>query len=122
MMNANLKWRLVGIGLIALGVAVAWIFGLGPLNEAWAGAQRVSYDARVFVAGPAAIVFGLFLIVGGESVGKMIGGPLANSFPTATGGQKAMVIAMLAIAGLASLGAWWWFDAELTRLGYLSAG
>ena len=121
-MNANLKWRLVGIGLIGLGVAVAWIFGLGPLREAQAQAARVSYDVKAFVAAPFAIVCGLFLVVGGESVGHMIGGPLAGRIQTATGAQKVTVIAMLVIAGLASFAAWWWFDAELTRLGYVSGG
>jgi hypothetical protein len=121
-MSANLKWRLVGIALIALGAAIAWIFGLGPLREAQAGAARVSYDVKAFVAAPSAIVFGLFLVVGGESVGTMIGGPLAGRFQTASSGQKLMLVAMLAWAGLASFAAWYWFDAELTRLGYLSAG
>lgn len=120
-MNANLKWRLIGAALVALGVAVAWIFALGPLREAQAGAKEVSYQIKAFVAAPAAITFGMFLLAGGEAVGEIIGGPLAGRFRTATGRQKLLILAMLAAAGAACFAAWWWFDAELARLGYVNA-
>lgn len=119
-MAGNLKWRLIGLVLIALGGAVAWFFGLGPIEEARAGAQRVSYDMRVFVAAPFAIVIGLFLLAFGERIGPMISGPLAGRTQTASAGQKVLVLMMLLIAGAASLGAWWWFDNEVRALGYVS--
>jgi hypothetical protein len=119
-MNANLKWRLIGAGIVALGVAVGWIFGLGPLREAEAGAAQVSYEIKAFVAAPFAIVAGLFLLIGGAGMGEAIGQGLHNRATPATGRQKAMMAAVLALGGLASLAAWYWFDARLTALGYVS--
>jgi len=121
-MSANVKWRLFGVLMIGLGVAVAWTFGLGPLQEARAGAERVSYDWRVFVAAPFAIVIGLFLLAFGEAIGTMINGPLHGRIQTATGGQKALLLVMLLAAGAASYGAWQWFDNEVRALGYVSGG
>ena len=117
----DLKWRLIGLVFVAPGVAVAWIFGLGPLREAQAGAKQVSYEIKAFVAAPFAVVIGLFLIGGGAAVGEMIGGPLAGRFRTATGGHKLLALAMLGVGAAASFLAWWWFDAELHRLGYVNA-
>ena len=119
-MNANLKWRLIGAGLIALGVAVAWIFGLGPLRDAERGAAQVSYEIKAFVAAPFAIVAGLFLLIGGASAGEAIGKGTANRETPLTGAQIAMLSAVLVIGGLASFAAWYWFDARLTALGYVS--
>ena len=117
-----MRWRLFGIVMIALGLAVGWFFGLGPLQEAQAGAQRVSYDMRVFIAAPFAIVIGLFLLMFGEAIGTMINGPLHGRIQTATGGQKVLLLVMLLVAGAASYGAWQWFDNEVRALGYVSGG
>jgi len=114
-MSANLKWRLIGLVLIALGVAAAWFFALGPLREAQAGAGQVSYEIKAFVAAPVAIVTGLLLILGGAEMGELMTG-----MPK-TRRQKiwALTGVILAVAG--GLAAYWWFDAELARLGYASA-
>ena len=37
---SGLKARLLGVGFIAMGVALAWYFGLKPLEAARAGAAK----------------------------------------------------------------------------------
>lgn len=114
-MSANLKWRLIGAALIALGAAVAWFFALGPLRDAQAGASQVSYEIKAFVAAPVAIVTGLFLVVGGAAMGELVTG-----MPR-TRQQRLWALAAVALALAAGFGAWWWFEGELQRLGYLNA-
>lgn len=114
-MSANLKWRLIGVALIALGAAVAWVFALGPLKAAQAGAGEVSYEIKAFVAAPVVIVTGLLLVAGGAEMGELVTG-----MPR-TRRQKVWALAGIVLALAAGGAAWWWFDAELQRLGYMNA-
>lgn len=109
---AGLRSRLIGIVMIAFGAALGWYFGLKPLEEARAGAQEVSYSLKLFIAAPLAIVGGLFLLIGGTAVGEAFSGP-----PQGTR-QHLIVWSAFAIAIVAGGCAWWWFDAQLSALGY----
>ena len=68
-MLADFKWRLIGLAFVVSGGALAWFFGLRPLQEARAGAAEVSYSVKLFVAAPLAIVLGLALLIGGARLG-----------------------------------------------------
>jgi hypothetical protein len=111
---SGLKARLLGIVLIGAGLALAWYFGLGPLREAQAGATEVSYSVKLFVVAPMAVLSGLVLLVGGASVADAI------THPPRTRRQHLIVwplfAASLAVGGLA----YWWFDAQLHALGYVT--
>jgi hypothetical protein len=111
-MSSGVKARLVGVALIAIGVAAAWFFGLRPLQEAAAGAKEVSYQMKLFVAAPLAIVAGLFLLAGGAPVGEAFSGPPVGRR------QHLIVWPMFVLAMAAGAVAWWWFDAQLRALGY----
>ena len=115
-MNANVKWRLIGLAFLAGGVATAWFFGLRPLQMAEAGAREVSFQPKLFVAAPLAIVLGLFLIGGGAAVGELVAGP------PRTRRQHILVWPMLLIALAAGGAAYWWYDARLHALGFVNVG
>lgn len=115
-MSTGLKSRLLGVVLIAMGAGLAWFFGLRPLQEAAAGAKEVSYSLKLFVAAPLAIVAGLFLLVGGAPVGEAFSGP------PRTKRDHLIVWPMFVLAMAAGGLAWWWFDARLHALGFVTGG
>jgi len=110
------KARLLGAAMVAGGVALAWFFGLKPLEEARAGAQAVSYSVKLFIAAPMAVVAGLVLLVGGASVADAI------TRPPRTKRQHLIVWPMFAVSLALGGLAWWWFNGQLRALGYLSGG
>ena len=110
----GLRARLLGAGMLALGLGVAWFFGLRPLQAAWAGAQQIEYDMKLFVASPLAIVGGLVLLIGGKPVGEAFAGPPVGRR------QHMIVWPTFAAAMAAGAAAWWWFDGELHALGYVT--
>jgi len=113
---SDLKARLVGLGLVLLGLAVGWFFGLRALVEAWGGAESVSVEMKAFIVAPMAVLCGLFMIVGGGRVGEaMIGPPRTRE-------QHLIVWPMFALALAAGAAGWWWMDGQLDALGYLTAG
>lgn len=114
-MSTALKSRLLGLAMIAAGAALAWFFGIRPLHAAAAGAKEVSYDIKLFVAAPLAIVAGLFLLVGGAPVGEAFSGP-------PRGRDHLVVWPMFVIAMAAGGLAYWWFDARLHALGFVTGG
>ena len=114
-MSAAVRARLLGVAMIAAGLALAWFFGLRPLQQAAAGASEVSYDTKLFVAAPLAIVGGLFLLVGGAPVGAACSGP-------PRGRDHLIVWPMFVIAMAAGGLAYWWFDAKLHELGFVTGG
>jgi len=109
---AEVRARLLGLVLIVVGLGLAWFFGLKPIEAAQAGAAEVSYSMKIFVAAPMAIVFGLFLLVGGASVADVV------TQPPRTKRQHMIVWPLFAVALAAGGLAWWWFDAQLQALGY----
>jgi len=115
-MSAVLKARLIGVAMIALGVGLAWFFGLKPLQEARAGAAEVSYSMKAFIVAPMAAVAGLFLLVGGPSV------QAAMLSPPRTKAQHLIVWPMFAAALALGFLAWWWFDSQLRAIGYVTTG
>jgi hypothetical protein len=115
-MRAGLRARLLGIAFIAAGAALAWFFGLRPLQQAAAGAREISYDVKLFVAAPLAIVAGLCLLIGGAPVGEAFAGPPRGRR------QHLIVWPMFAVAMAAGGLAFWWFDARLHALGYVTGG
>lgn len=109
---AEVRARLLGLALIAGGIGLAWFFGFEPLQEAQAGAAQVSYSMKMFIVAPMAIVFGLFLLVGGAQVADVV------TQPPRTKRQHMIVWPLFAVALAAGGLAWWWFDAQLSGLGY----
>lgn len=108
----QVRARLLGLMLVAVGLGLAWFFGLKPLEEARAGAAEVSYSMKLFIAAPMAMVFGIFLLVGGASVADVV------TQPPRTKRQHMIVWPLFAVALAAGGLAWWWFDAQLRVLGY----
>ena len=115
-MNPNLKWRLIGFFFLAGGIALAWFFALRPLQLAQEGAKQVSFQMKLFVAAPMAMVLGLFLIVGGAAVGELVAGP------PRTRRQHLLVWPMFGLALVAGGIGYWWFDARLHELGFVTGG
>jgi hypothetical protein len=108
----DMKARLIGLAVVAVGVALAWYFGFKPLEEARAGAQEGSYSIKMFLVAPMAIVFGLFLLIGGARVADVA------MEPPRTRRQRLIVWPLFALALAAGGHAWWWLDAQLGALGY----
>ena len=108
----DVKARLIGLAVAAAGVGLAWFFGFKPLEEARAGAQEVSYSIKMFLIAPMAIVFGLFLAIGGAQVADVVMAP-----PRTT--RQHLIVWPLFVLALAAGGlAWWWLDGQLGALGY----
>src|SRR4051812_34011932 len=107
--------RLFGLLLLAAGIGLSWFFGLYPLQQAEAGAARISYDVKIFVAGPMMLAAGLLLLFGGARVGRAFAGP------PRTRAQHLFVwptfVLVLAAGGLA----YWWFTERLHALGYVTS-
>jgi hypothetical protein len=108
-MSLDIKARIGGIFLVALGVVMAWFFILGPLQEARNGAEDVSYSLKIFVAVPACVIAGLaFLVRGSNLVYRNVEGKTL----TAVGWAMFAVVALLTAAG------YWWFQQQFAALGY----
>jgi hypothetical protein len=86
------------------------VFGLYPLQQAEAGAARISYDVKIFVAGPMLVAFGLMLLVGGARIGRAFSGP------PRTREQHLLIWPTFAVALAAGGVAFWWFTERLHAL------
>jgi len=107
-----MKARIIGLAAIAGGLALGWFFGMAPLEEARAGAERVSYDIKLFIVAPMLVLMGIFLLVGGAPVLDSFSGPPRTRRDHLL--VWPMFVAALAVGGIA----WWWFDGQLSALGY----
>lgn len=113
---SGLKARILGMVLVLIGLAVGWFFGLRALFEAWDGASQVSVQMKAFVVAPMAVITGLFMLIGGGRVGDaMMGPPVGRE-------QHLIVWTMFGLALAAGGLAWWWMNAQLDALGYLTTG
>ena len=109
---AELKARLIGLVIIALGLGIGWFFGWHPLQQAWVGAKNVEYSIKAFLAAPMLVVAGLFLLLGGAPVLRAFSGPPQGRQ------QHAIVWSVMALALAAGGFGFWWFQAQLDLLGY----
>ncbi len=109
---SEFRARLLGVMLVAGGIALGWFFGIRPLQEAQTGAPAVTYWIKTFIAAPMAVVCGLFLLIGGSRVAHVV------MQPPRTRQQHLIVWPMFALALAAGGLAWWWFDSQLKALGY----
>lgn len=105
----DLKARLAGLALIGLGLALAWFFVLGPLDEARKGAAEVSYSLKIFLVVPLCIIFGAAFVVKGSNLSYR--NVERQSF-TPTGWFLFGLVALATAAGF------WWFKEQFTALGY----
>ena len=108
-MLQDLKARLGGLGLIALGLGLGWFFLLEPLQEARHGAHEVSYSLKAFLAVPACLIFGVaFLLLGARLRYR----DAAHKNFTAVGWV------LFGLVVLATGGGFWWFEQQFAALGY----
>jgi hypothetical protein len=108
-MSSTTVHRLGGLLAVAIGVATAWWFILGPLAAARTGAPEVSYSLKAFVFVPFAVVFGLFFIVVGDKVPYR---HVEKQMPTAAGWI------LFAVAAAASAACFLYFKQQFAALGY----
>jgi hypothetical protein len=113
---SGLRVRMIGLLLIAAGVAAAWLFGLRPLQQAQAGADHVEIAQKVFLFAPMAVIFGLAFLIGGGPAGDLMMGP------PRTKQQHLAVWPLFALALAAGGLSYWWFEGKLHALGYLGGG
>ena len=108
-MNEDLKIRLGGLGLTAIGAGLGWWLILGPYRQALAGAPEVEYSLKAFFVVPLCLIFGLAFLLGGTKL------PYRNAEKktlTTVGWVLFGVIAVL--AGLC----FWWLKTQFAALGY----
>ena len=104
--------RLIGLCIVAAGLAAGWFIILDPLQQAQIHGTPVHISMKAFVFAPLAIVSGTFLTLGGNSVAPIfLGAPRGAS-------QKVLAIVIMIIAFSATGVAWWLFKAHLAALGY----
>jgi hypothetical protein len=108
-MLQDMKARLGGLGLIALGLGLGWFFLLEPLQEARHGAHEVHYSLKAFFAVPACLIFGAaFLLLGTRFRYRNA----AHENFTAVGWVLFGLVALTSAAGF------WWFQQQFAALGY----
>ncbi len=108
-MSQDLKARLGGLLVLAIGALIGWFFILGPLHEAQAGAATVRYSLKAMVLVPACLVFGLAFLVRGN---KLAYHDAQRKRLTPTGWMLTALFAVLAALF------YWWFKQQFAALGY----
>jgi hypothetical protein len=104
--------RIFGLLVIAVGLAAGWFIIVEPLQLAAAHASSVHYSMKGFVFVPLALVSGLALFLGGDSVAPIfLGAPRGVA-------QKSLAFVIMAIAFSATGAGWWLFTERLAALGY----
>ena len=102
-------YRLGGLLCLVIAVAAGWWGIWLPYQQAMAGAAEVQYSLKVFVLAPAALIFGLFFVIFGDSVPYRD----AEAQKLTSAGW-----ALMAIVTLASGACFWWFKQAFETLGY----
>jgi hypothetical protein len=105
----DLKARLGGLVLIALGLGLGWYFVLWPLQEARQGAPEVRYFLKIFAIVPLCVICGLSFVLLGERL-KYADASRQNL--TVTGWFMFVLVAAVTAAGFL------WFKGQFTALGY----
>lgn len=111
-MSVANRARAAGVLLFLIGVAAAWFFGFHPLEAAEAGATDVSFQIKLFVFSPLAIVAGIILTLGGAPVLKAFSGPPIGRQ------QHAIVWGTMVLALVAGGASFLWLQLRLDALGY----
>ena len=108
----DVKFRLGGLVLIAMGAAACWFFLVGPLQQAQAGAPEVSYELKAFWFVPLCVIFGLGFFVAGSRL----------EYRTAD--HKNFTVTgwiMFIVAAALSAGGYFWFQQQFHALGYVAS-
>jgi hypothetical protein len=108
-MGQKLRYRLGGLIAILAGIGFAYWGIWLPLEAARARAPEVHYQISIFVAVPAMLVFGLYLLIGG---GAWPYRNVEKQTPTAVGW---VLMAAVAVCSGASF---WWLTGAFAALGY----
>ncbi len=95
-----MKARLTGLGVIALGVACAWLFVYLPLERIDTAPLSIG-RIKGLVAVPLLLVIGVALLVGGPAVQE------ALVTRRRSRGQLALVLALLGVAAAGTAAAYW---------------
>lgn len=81
------------------------------MAEAQHGASSVSYSLKLFMIVPFALIFGAIMLIGGPEAAEIFQDTQTRKLKP-SGWLLALVCFALAGAG------YWWFDAQMTALGY----
>lgn len=114
-MNRDLLSRGAGVLLIAVGCILAYWAVYEPLELARTGAAEISYRMKGVFVVPFGFLFGLAYLIGGAKADTLL--------RVQDGGQRltkwgwGLAIVSVALGGLV----YWWFDNQLTALGYVQA-
>lgn len=113
-MNRDLVCRAAGVGLFALGALLAYWAVYEPLHLAQTGAAEISYRMKGVFAVPIGFVLGVAYLAGGEKADTLLRQP-GGQRPTVWG--WVVTVCALALGGLL----YWWFNLQLTGMGYVEA-
>lgn len=108
----DLKIRLMGVLLLAIGLVLGWHGVLRPIENAWAGVAEVSYQPNVFLLVPASLIFGFGFALYGERLNYR---NAEKQTLTALGWLMFAVVAVLTAVGFG------WFKLQISAVGYQSA-
>lgn len=109
-MLQDMKTRVGGLALIAVGAALGWYFVLGPLDEARRGVPEISYSLKIFLIVPLCLIFGAAFLVMGSRLSYR---DQERKTLTLTGWILFALIALATAAGF------WWFKEQFSTLGYM---
>lgn len=111
-MSGDVFYRLGGLASLAIGAGFGWFGIWRPLGLARAHAPEVSYDSKIFVLVPVALVFGLFFLVAGDKI------PYRNAEKQTFTPAGWALMAAVAIAATAGF---FLFRQQFEALGYVRA-
>jgi len=106
----NIKYRLGGLFILAVGAAIGWYFLYEPLQAAKAGAPEVRYSLKAFFIVPFCMVFGLAFAVFGTSL---------DYRDAERNTLKPLGWALFAVVVIVTAAGFWWFKEQFAALGYV---
>ena len=105
--------RVVGVGLVSLGIILGYFFAYVPWEAAKNHATEVSGASKVLFLTPTALIFGLFLILFGQNFRQAI--------QKSHHGKQRLTVVGWVVIGLCIVGgiaANEWLKSALAALGY----